>query len=246
MAINISGTVALITGANRGIGRHCAHALAREGCKLALLARSRDKLAQVEEECRRLSVEVLPLAADVRDEQALRGAVEQAAGTLGGLNILVNNAGVWHPSPIDNADTGQLAEMVETNLTATMKLTALAMPQILTGIRQHKRRGAVIFVASMSGVRTYPGGAGYCASKFGVVGFSKAVFDDVAGEGVKVSAICPGWVNTDMAADAPVDGGKLIQPEEVAELVRMVATWPDTGCPRLIELMPQLRMDPGV
>lgn len=239
MAVDITGQVALITGASRGIGEHCALALAREGCSLALTARDAARLERVAARCRQLGARTLCLPADAADDAALDGLVERCITGLGGLNLLVNNAGVWHEGLAQESELGHWDEMLSINLRSVMRLTRLALPHIIAGCQGGPGRGVVILIASMSGIRTYSGGAGYCATKFGVVGFSKALWDDVAELGVKVSAICPGWVNTDMAVGSGLDRQKMIQPEDVAELVRMVATWPGTSCPKLIELMPQ-------
>ncbi len=245
MAVDISGQVALITGASRGIGRLCALALAREGVHLALVARDEDKLNAVAEECDALGVKTCVTAADARDTGRLQYMAELCVERLGGLNILVNNAGVFHHGFSYDADPAQWDEMLDVNLRGVMHLTRYCLPHILEGTEEFGR-GAVIFIASMSGKRTYSGGAGYCATKFGVVGFASALWDDVADRGVKVCAICPGWVNTDMAEGSGLDVTQMIQPEDIAELACMVAAWPDTSCPREITVLPQRRMRAGL
>jgi len=119
-----------------------------------------------------------------------------------------------------------------------MHLTRHALPHISAGLKR-VGHGALIYVASMAGIRTYAGGAAYCATKYGLVGFASGLWDDVAELGIKVSAVCPSWVNTDMAADSGLDRAMMIQPEDVAALVRLVATWPDTSCPKVLQVMPQ-------
>jgi len=245
MAVDISGQTALVTGASRGIGRECALALAREGVNLALNARDEAKLADVAAECEEHGVKTLVIPADATDTAKLQHMVELTANRLGGPNILVNNAGVFHHGFTDSADPAHWDEMLAINLRSVMYLTRLSLPHILAGI-EAGRRGAVIFMASMSGKRTYPGGAGYCATKFGVLGFANALWDDHSDKGLKVSSICPGWVNTDMAEHSGLDTSQMIQPEDLAELVRMVATWPDTSCPREINVYPQRNMRAGM
>jgi NAD(P)-dependent dehydrogenase (short-subunit alcohol dehydrogenase family) len=239
MAVSIKGQVALISGASRGIGRECALALAREGCSVALLARDKQALAEVAERCRELGVRALALSCDVRDREALALAVERCAAELGGLNILINNAGVWHGGPAYDASAEGIDEMLDVNLRSVMHLTRLALPRIIAGAEDGLGRGAVIFVSSLSGVRTYRGGSGYCATKYGVNGYASAVFDDVGPLGIKVCAICPGWVNTEMGADSGLEPAQMIQPADVAELARLVATWPDSSCPLTITINPQ-------
>jgi NAD(P)-dependent dehydrogenase (short-subunit alcohol dehydrogenase family) len=239
MAVAIKGQVALVTGASRGIGRACALSLAREGCRLALLARDEAALNDTVAQCAALGVETLPLLCDLRDRQALAAAVERCAAELGGLNILVNNAGVWHGGTAAEAEADGIDEMIDVNLRAVVQLTRLALPHIIAGAEGSTGRGAIVFISSMSGVRSYAGGSGYCATKFGVNGFASAVFDDVGKLGIKVSTLCPGWVNTAMGADSEVPPDEMVQPEDVAELARLVATWPNSSCPMLITIYPQ-------
>jgi NAD(P)-dependent dehydrogenase (short-subunit alcohol dehydrogenase family) len=238
MAVSIRDHVALITGASRGIGQACALALAGEGCNLMLTARDPLKLALVTAQCCALGVNVEATQADLRDTASLPELVDDAVRRFGGLDILVNNAGVCYEVSAPEADPVQWDEMLDVNLRAAMHLTRHALPHLIDSARQG-RRGALIFLASLSGIRTYKGGAGYCATKFGLLGFARAVYDDVAELGVKVSSICPGWVNTDMAEGSGIDPASMLQPEEVAEAVRLVATWPATGCPRELHLNPQ-------
>jgi NADP-dependent 3-hydroxy acid dehydrogenase YdfG len=245
MAVDISGQVALVTGASRGIGRECALALAREGANLALTARDEHKLEAVAAECGELGAKTLVVPADATHVAKLQHVVELTVDSLDGLDILVNNAGVFHHGFSDSADPAHWDEMLAINLRSVMHLTRLSLPHILAGI-DAGRRGAVIFMASMSGKRTYPGGAGYCATKFGVLGFANALWDDLADRGLKISSICPGWVNTDMAEHSGLDTSQMIQPEDLAELVRMIATWPDTSCPREINVYPQKNMRAGM
>jgi len=238
MALSIRNHVALITGASRGIGELSALELAAEGCHVALAARSTPDLQRVAAACSALGVKALVLPADLTDMAVLRGLVERCVAELGGLNILVANAGVYHDSQSHEAQLAEWDEMIDLNLRGAMHVTRHALPHILRGIRQ-AGHGSVIFVASMSGIRTYTGGAAYCATKFGMIGFASGVWDDVAELGVKVSAICPGFVNTEMSAHDGLDVRMMIQPEDVAGLVRMVATWPDTSCPRMLQVSPQ-------
>lgn len=226
----------MVTGASRGIGEAIALALAGEGCRLALVARSGNDLERVAQRCEGLGARALCLPADLREAPELKGIVERCVEELGALHILVNNAGVFHQGLAQEADLNELDEMLDVNLRAAMHLTRHALPHII-GNRQ--KQGAVIFIASMSGKRTYSGGAGYCATKFGMVGFADAVFRDVREHGIKVSVICPGFVNTPMVDGMGIDTSLMAQPGEVAELVRMVATWPGTSCPREILLEPQ-------
>jgi 3-oxoacyl-[acyl-carrier protein] reductase len=238
MSVSIRDHVALITGASRGIGKACALALAAEGCKLMLTARDPLNLALVTAQCCALGVDVEATQADLRDAVLLAEVVDDAVRRFGQLDILVNNAGVCYEVAAEAAEIEQWDEMLDVNLRAPMHLTRLALPHVLQSAAAG-RRGALIFIASTSALRTYKGGSGYCATKFGLLGFARGVYDDVAARGVKVCSICPGWVNTDMAQGSGIDPASMLQPEEVAQAVLQAATWPDTGCPRELHLYPQ-------
>jgi NADP-dependent 3-hydroxy acid dehydrogenase YdfG len=239
MKTNIAGQVALITGAGRGIGEQIAYALAGEGCRLGLTALEPDELSRVAARCQQLGASAAAFPLDLRNLNKVPELVSKVAAEFGGLNILVNNAGVWHGGSAAEAEADGIDEMIDVNLRAVMQLTRLALPHIIAGAEGAVGRGAVVFISSMSGVRSYAGGSGYCATKFGVNGYASAVFDDVGKLGVKVTTICPGWVNTAMGADSEVPPDEMVQPEDVAELMRLVATWPDSSCPMLITIYPQ-------
>lgn len=238
MKVNIQDLVVLITGAGRGIGEATAYAFAKEGCRLALMSLDSVELEQVAERCKQLGAQTLAIPQDLRNLEALPSMVKRITEELGGLNILVNNAATYYYGPIDKADIAHWDEMLDVNLRSAMRLTQLCIPQIAYGAR-NEDRGAVIFVSSLASLQTFQGGAGYCASKRGLDGFAEALFEDVGEHGIKVCVIHPGWVNTQMVDWTHLDRKMMIQPDEVAELVRMVATWPDVSCPREIHISAQ-------
>ena len=222
----------MVTGASRGIGRAVALMLAEEGCELALVARDAGRLESLAASCREKSGRralVLPL--DLMKNVACKKAVAACRAEFGGLDILVNNAGIAYPGGAVEADPMNWEEMILLNLMSVMRLSKAAIPEII-----ESPAGAIIFVSSISGKRAFGGAAGYCASKHGVNGFAEAIFEDLKPYGTKISAICPGWVNTGMAAQAGVDPELVMQPEDVAEAVRFVARFPSRGCPTEILL----------
>ncbi len=230
----LHGKVAFITGASRGIGRAVAMRLAGAGCNVALVARGAESLAETEALCRALGVKTLTFAIDVADSDLVANAVKTTIQCLGDLHILVNNAGVMVQSSADTADLSDWERIIRVNLTAVMHTTRHALPWI-----EKAGGGSVIFIASLSGKTSHKGSAAYCASKHGVIGFAGSVFEDVREKGIKVSAICPGFVNTDMITGRNLDPEKMIQPEDVADAVLFVATFPATGCPTEIVIRPQ-------
>jgi NADP-dependent 3-hydroxy acid dehydrogenase YdfG len=237
MAVSIQGNVALVTGANGGIGRAIALMLAEQGCNLALLARNKDELNETARLCAEHGVKALPISVDLTDTAALAAAIWQSAETLGGLHILVNNAGLFDWASAAEADLETWDRLLDVNLRATMHATRLALPYI-----KQQPRGAVIFIASRAGKFAFGMNAAYVASKHGMVGFAGSVFEDVRNHNIKVCAICPGFVNAgaSLTMDAEADTfAKFIQPEDVADAARFVLTFSDTACPTEIILNTQ-------
>ncbi len=244
MAISIKGHTALITGASRGIGEAVAYRLADEGCNLLLTARNLERLEQVAGRCRLSGVNATCVTADMAKPHSLDVMVDACIEEYGGLDILVNNAGVFNRGPLEEMSQAELDEMLVVNLGSVIHLTRLAIPHVIAGAKAGGR-GAVIFIASRAGRMSFPGSSGYCATKHGVVGFSGSVFQDLRAHGIKVCAINPSYTATEMVESYNFSEPTMIQPEEVAELVRTVATWPTSSCPVEIlletQVLPELR-----
>ena len=231
----LKGHVAMISGASRGIGRAVAVDLARAGADLTLLARSEEALEETAALCREEGSRVLALITDVTDRAQLERAVSKTLGELGGLNILVNNAGIHATGKAQSADIEAFERVIDVNVKALMNLSRLALPHILAA-QGHR---AVIHIASVVSRMSFGGGGAYCASKHAVLGYSNSMFEDVREAGVKVCAIQPGFVATDMVAGHGLKMDKMIQPQDIAKTVRFVATYPETGCPVEIIVRPQ-------
>jgi 3-oxoacyl-[acyl-carrier protein] reductase len=225
MEQELEGKTALVTGGGRGIGRAIALALAGEKCNLALTGRNPAHLEETAEECRARGCDVLVVPSDIQKIESLPGMVRAVSARFGSLDILINNAGVGGPGSADQADLDLWDRAIDTNLRSVMHLTRHALPII-----KRSPWGAVVFIASIAGKMSFPGSAAYCASKHGVVGFAASVFEDVREQNIKVSAICPGFVNTDMVGGKVV-AEKMIQPEDIAQTVLFVLKFPHTGCP---------------
>lgn len=233
----LAGHVALVTGASKGIGRAIAVALAKEGAHVGLMGRDQKQLDETAKQCKDFGVDALTVSFDLGgDLSALRSIVGRVVEGLGGLSILVNNAGVFAGGVVGDVSLDQWDKALNTNLRSVMHLTRWALPAIAKS-----KDGAIINISSIAGKLTSGNAAAYCASKHGVVGFSGALFEDVRDRNIKVCCICPGFVNTPMVNHIRnLDPSKMIQVEDVAKTVLFVLSFPNTGCPTEIILRPQL------
>ena len=215
MSVSLTGKVAFVTGASRGIGAAVARALAAEGVKLGLASRSGDDLGLAE---------TIGLRCDVADTAQVNAAVAATVDRFGRLDILVANAGVGAYGPILELSQEHLDEMIDVNLKGTIYAVRAALPHVL-----ESGEGDVVTLASEAGRRGFPGEAVYCASKFGQVGLTRALDGELRERGVRCTNVCPGGVATDFA----LDGGRgrspdvlpgMMSAEDVAEVVMFVLT----------------------
>ena len=226
--------VALITGASRGIGAACAELFAEAGYDLALVSRRAESLSQVSTRCEALGARVLVLPADVSDATAVADLVERCVDELGGLSVVINNAGIYANGSAELLEPERFARVMAVNVNGLMNVTHYALPHLIA-----QQGGAIIQIASVVARQSFAGGGAYCASKHAVLGYTESVFEDVRRHGVKVSAICPGFVNTDMVAGRGLAMARMIQPRDVASAALFVADFPSTGCPTEIVIRPQ-------
>jgi short-subunit dehydrogenase len=185
------GKTVLVTGASLGVGRATAHAFHREGGNVVLLARDRGALAAAAQGLTR----ALIVPADVADLNAVEGALRATVERFGGLDGLVNNAGLHHRSRVDKRTPEELAAMVDVNLRAPIVLSRMALPLLA------RRGGFVVNVASLAGKVPLDGAATYSATKFGLRAFTYALAEELRGSGITVSAVSPGPVSTGFIMD---------------------------------------------
>ncbi len=220
--------VCLVTGASSGIGRACALALGAEGAKVIAAGRRQARLDEVVAQIRAAGGTAIAVAGDVREESVGRAWVEAAVKQCGGLDGLVNSAGVMGSGGLLNLEPAEWDRMMDTNLRALFLLTRAAAPELI------KRRGAVVNLSSVAGPRPYANLMGYVVSKAGVDAFTRCAALDLAPHGVRVNALNPGVVVTELqtVTNAVPDYagflerskvthplGRVGQPEEIAALV---------------------------
>jgi 3-oxoacyl-[acyl-carrier protein] reductase len=232
---SLEGKVALVTGAGRGIGKAVALLLARSGCRVILAARSAAQLGEVREEIQQSGGSAAIVTADLsRDEDIDRLAVESRR-VYGSVDILINNAGWGKRAPVVRVKVEDLDQTFRINLRAPMLLAKHLVPAMI-----EKRDGAVINIGSVSGKSGEVNGAAYSASKFGLIGFTQSLYEEVREHGIKVSVILPGFVDTPLIPpNKQLDRSKMIQAEDVAQSVLYVLTSPPTSCPVEITIRPQ-------
>lgn len=231
---------AFITGANRGIGRAIALRLAAKGYNLFLLARNEVALTSVVAECQAVSkdqpIDVLSFAGELTDEAYVDAAITAAIDAQGAIDVLVNNAGIAQHQAVQNADIGAWRDLFDVNFHAVVYLCRQILPAMI-----ERRSGAVINISSISGRNTSAGSGAYSASKHALNGFTECMYEDVREHGIKVSAIMPGFVATELTGGMGMNSGNMIRPDDVADAVQYVLMASANCCPTEIVLRPQLR-----
>jgi len=216
MTYTASGKRALITGASSGLGAALARQLAQRGAVVGLIARRRDRLADVLADCRRASPESAMWVADLADTRALPELALRAWDALGGIDVLVNNAAIPKRRPVTALEPGEVEDVMRVNFFAPMRLTLALLPPMLA-----RGSGLIVNVSSVGGRLGIIHETAYCASKFALCGWSEAMAVDLHGSGVAVKLIEPGPVDTEIwdhpGSEEPLYQGPKVPADEVAE-----------------------------
>jgi NAD(P)-dependent dehydrogenase (short-subunit alcohol dehydrogenase family) len=229
----LAGQVALITGASQGIGLAIARRLGELGARLALCARDANRLERAEAELRRAGYETLGVGADVTRPAAVETLVRRTNEALGAIEILVNNAGIGVFAPVHELREEDWDRVIDTNLKGAYLCSRAVAPQMI-----QRRRGHIINISSLAGKNTFAGGGVYCASKWGLIGLTGCMAEDLRTHGIRVSVVCPGSVETEFGPHTGKDPKKLLQPEDVAHVVAMLVTQAPQSFVSLVELRP--------
>ena len=217
MTQTLKGKVAFITGAGRGIGKATAIALAKEGVNLGIMATTESNLRDVASLVEGLGVKVAYSAVDVSSLEQVQQAIERITNQIGKADILINCAGVSKFASILDMDPEEWKKIIDVNLMGTYYVTRTVLPQLI-----EKNSGDVINISSTNGLGGAATSSAYSASKFGVIGLTESVAQEVRRNNIRVSALTPSTVATDMAIDLnliPENDEKYMQPEDIAELI---------------------------
>jgi len=232
---SLAGKVALVTGSGRGIGKAVALSLARSGCRLVVTARTAAQLEQVQQEIQAIGGDSKTVPADLTRDQDIEKVVAEIRGAYGAVDFLVNNAGWGKRAPVARLKVEDLDQTLRVNLRAPMLLAKHLLPAMI-----EKGEGAIINIGSVSGKTGEANGAAYSASKFGLIGFTQSLYEEVREHGIKVAVILPGFVDTPMIPPVKqLDRSKMIQANDVAQSVLYVLNSPPTSCPVEITIRPQ-------
>lgn len=217
----LKNKVVVITGASSGIGLEAAKQFAEQGAKLALLARSADKLSEVGQLVREIGVKVISVPTDVTNEASVLAAFQKIEDELGAVDLLVNNAGVGFATDLASCSLEDFRTIFETNVTGVFLCTRAVLPAMKTGAGGH-----IINVSSIVGKVSNPNAPLYCASKHALNGYNNGLMQQVTPSNVKVSLVSPSGVDTAYWDGRQVDRSKLLKPEEVAAAILFVASQP--------------------
>ncbi len=231
----LAGKVSIVTGAGRGIGKAVSLLLSRSGSRVVLAARNESRLSAVREEIENGGGEAMVVATDLTHDEELERLVNRAVEKWGSIDYLINNAGWGKHAPVVKAKIKDWDETLQVNLRAPMILAKLVLPTLI-----QKGGGAIVNIASIAAKMGDANAAAYSASKFGLLGFTQSLYEEVREYGIKVAAILPGFVDTPLIpATAKMDRNKMIRPEDVAEAVLFVLNSSPACCPVEITIRPQ-------
>ncbi|MBE0390931.1 3-ketoacyl-ACP reductase [Flavobacterium sp. PL002] len=208
---------ALITGAGKGIGKAIALALAKEGVNVILVARTADEIETVATKVRSLRVKALAVTADVSDMNSINQAVAKALGEFGTIDILINNAGIAAFGKFLELEPKEWERIIKVNLMGTYYTTRAVLPNMI-----ERKTGDIINISSTAGQRGNALTSAYSASKFAVLGLTESLMQEVRKDNIRVTALTPSTVATEMAKDLKLTDGNpenVMQPEDIAELI---------------------------
>ncbi|NUN71106.1 MAG: SDR family NAD(P)-dependent oxidoreductase [Bacteroidetes bacterium] len=234
MSASLKDTVALVTGASKGIGRAVAELLAAEGAKVVLTARNAELLVEVERGIIAAGGTAAAIPADVTSEHSVSALVLETKRRFGTIDVLINNAGVATFTSVEQTTTDEYDAMMNVNLKGVFLCSRAVLP-----VMRAKKRGMIVNVASLAGKNSLAGGSVYSATKWGLIGFSRSLMLEVRDDNIRVVTVAPGSVNTGFANKERNDP-TIIQPADVAGTVLFALTMPDRVNVSEIDIRPTI------
>jgi 3-oxoacyl-[acyl-carrier protein] reductase len=229
----LGGQVALITGASRGIGLGIAERLHELGARLAICGRDKARIDAAAAGLRKRGAEVFATVADVALGADATRLVAETREALGPVDILVNNAGIGWFKPFYEFDEAEWDSILDTNLKGVFLVSRAVAPEMI-----RRRTGQIVNISSLSGKNTFQNGGVYCASKWGLMGLTGCMIEDLRGHGIRVSAVCPGSVATEFSPHSGREAAKLLQIEDVVHAVETILTQAPTSFISEIQMRP--------
>jgi 3-oxoacyl-[acyl-carrier protein] reductase len=233
--LKLTDSTAIVTGGTRGIGRAIANALVRAGVNVSISARAEDDIKRTVSSLNELrGGGVAGFVCDVRDYGQVKSLFAKTVETFGSVDILINNAGIGLFAPVSSMSPEDFRAVVETNLFGVFYCCHEAIP-----FMKQRGGGYIINISSLAGTNAHPQMAAYNASKFGLNGFSEALMQEVRYDGIKVTYLMPGSVNTAFGGDEPNDQKNWqLQPDDIAQVVIDLLHYSDCALPSRIEIRP--------
>jgi 3-oxoacyl-[acyl-carrier protein] reductase len=225
----------MVTGGSRGIGLATARALIAAGARVAITATSDDTLRTGTAELEKIAGPdvLLPVRADVRQPEQVKHAIDEVVRRFGGLDVLVNNAGIGIFRSVTDMTADEWHRVMDTNLTGVFYCCRAALPHL-----RARGGGWIINISSLSSTGPFADGAAYCASKAGLNAFTEALMQEVRQDGIRVACILPGSVGTDFSRRSPGSDAWKLAPEDVARAVAGLIAYPARSLPSRIEIRP--------
>ena len=217
--VTLAGQVAIVTGASRGIGLAIARRLGRMGAKVSICSRNEVNLERAASELRAAGIEILASRTDLTRGDEIALLVSETQRVHGPVDILINNAGIGIFGPFQQHSDADWNAVMDTNLKSVFLTSRAVAPEMI-----RRKTGHIINICSLAGKSTFANGAIYCASKWGLLGLSGCMAEELRADGIRVSAICPGSVATEFSPHTGKDASRMLQPEDVAHAVAALVT----------------------